>query len=120
MPSTLDEILKQIFKEQEEWHQDWQCENTDSDSNSDVLNANHSRPLTRHKEAIQCMFQLITHSSAHQPKFMDDLYYLYNGVLGTVYHNLRCWQHSTYFSPNEWHWCLWNLNHASYNIACLV
>jgi hypothetical protein len=53
VPSTPDEVLEDIFKETEEQKQDSHCENSDSDDNSDVVNANHSRPLPSRKEALQ-------------------------------------------------------------------
>ena len=45
VPSMLDEVLKKIFKEIEEQHQDAHCEYSDSDDNSDTVNTNHSRPF---------------------------------------------------------------------------
>jgi hypothetical protein len=53
VPSALDEVLKEIFKEMEVEHQDTHCENSDSDDNSDIVNTNHNRPLPNHKEALQ-------------------------------------------------------------------
>jgi hypothetical protein len=96
-------VLEVIFKELEEQNQDSHCKSTDSDDNSDVVNMNPSRPLPSHKEALQCVPQLIIHSLAHQPQFIGGLFHLYNSIE---------WQWMTaktstrqkineYFSPNE-------------------
>jgi hypothetical protein len=62
VPSTPDEVLEDIFKEMEEENQDSHCETSDNGNNSDVVTTNHSRPLPSHKEALQCVSQLITYS----------------------------------------------------------
>jgi hypothetical protein len=80
VPSTPNEVLEDIFKEMEEQNQDSHCGSSDSDVNSDVVNTNHSRPLPSHKEALQCVSQLITYSSAHQPQFIGDLFCPYNST----------------------------------------
>jgi hypothetical protein len=46
------------------------CENGDSDDNNDIVHTEHVRPLPTHKDALQCVSQLITYSSAHQPQSM--------------------------------------------------
>jgi hypothetical protein len=74
VPSTPNEVLEDIFKEVEEQNQDSHCENSDSDDHSDVMTTNHSRPLPCHKEDLQCVSQLITYSSAHQPQLTGDLF----------------------------------------------
>jgi hypothetical protein len=95
VPSNLDEVLEELFKEMEEQHQDSHCVNSDSDDNSDVANTNHSRPLTvpSHKKALQCVSQLITYFSAHQPEFMGYLFHR-TTVLSRSRLQLRCRQDS--------------------------
>jgi hypothetical protein len=44
------------------------------------VSTEHVRPLPTHKDALQCVSQLITYSSAHQPQFMGDLFHLYNST----------------------------------------
>jgi hypothetical protein len=53
VPSALDEVLKEIFKQMEVQQQDSHCEHSDSHDSSDVVNTNHNRPLPIHKEALQ-------------------------------------------------------------------
>jgi hypothetical protein len=55
VPSNLDEVLEDIFKELNEQNQDSHCESSDSGDNSNVVNTNNSRPLPSHKEALQCV-----------------------------------------------------------------
>jgi hypothetical protein len=80
IPSTLAEVLEDIFKELDEQNQDSHCESSDSDGNSNVVNTNNSRPLPTHKEAFQCVSQLITYSSAHQPQFIGGLFRLCKSI----------------------------------------
>jgi hypothetical protein len=80
VPSNPDEVQKDIFKEMEEKNRDSHCEGSDSDDNSDVVITNHSRPLPSHKETLQLVSQLITHSSSQQPQFIGDLFRLYNST----------------------------------------
>jgi hypothetical protein len=104
VPSIPDEVLEDIFKEIEEKKQDSHCENSDNDDNSDVANTNNSRPLPSHKEALQCVSQLITCSSAHQPQFIGDLFHLYNSIEWQwIAANMMTRQSkiNEYFSPNE-------------------
>jgi hypothetical protein len=104
VPSTPDEVLEDIFKELEEQNQDSHCESSDSGDNNNVVNTNHSRPLSSHKEALQCVSQLIQDSSAHQPQFVGDLFRLCNSTewqwvrakMSTRQSNIN-----EYFSPNE-------------------
>jgi len=104
VPSTPDEVLEDIFKEMEEQNQDSHCESSDSDDNSDVVNTNHSRPLPSHNEALQCVSQLITYCSAHQPQFVGDLFRLYNSIEWqwvTAKMSTRQSKINEYFSPNK-------------------
>jgi hypothetical protein len=80
IPSTPAKVLEDIFKELDEQNQDSHCESSDSDDNSNTVNTNNSRPLPSHKEALQCVSQLITHSTAHQPQFIGDLFCLCNSI----------------------------------------
>jgi hypothetical protein len=99
VPSTPNEVLEDIFKEMEEQNQDSHCESRDSD----VMDTNHSRPLPSHKEALQCVSQLIKDSSAHQPQFVGDLFLLYNSIEWrwmTAKMSTRQ-KIKEYFSPNE-------------------
>jgi hypothetical protein len=56
VPSTLNKVLEQIFKEMEKQHHDAHRTDNDSDDNSDTVNTDHSRPLPvpSHKVALQC------------------------------------------------------------------
>jgi hypothetical protein len=40
----------------------------------------HVRLLVAFKVALHCVSQLSTHSSAHQPQFMADLFHFYNSI----------------------------------------
>jgi hypothetical protein len=82
VPYTPDEVLEDIFQKMEEQPtiEDLNCENGDSDNNNDIVSTEHIRPLPTHKDALQCVSQLITYSSAHQPQFMGDLFHLYNSI----------------------------------------
>lgn len=51
--SKRKRVNENIFKEMEEQKQYSHCENNDSEDNSDKVNANHSKPLPIHKEALQ-------------------------------------------------------------------
>jgi hypothetical protein len=42
VPSALDEVLEEIFKEIEVKHQHSHCASSDSDDNSDAANTNHN------------------------------------------------------------------------------
>jgi hypothetical protein len=75
----------------EEQKQDSHCENSDSDDNSDVVNTNHSRPLPSHNDALQCVSQLITYSSAHHPQFIG-YFFACTAVLSGNGLQLRCQQ----------------------------
>jgi hypothetical protein len=80
VPSTTDEYLEEIFLKMEEQPtiEELNCENGDSDDDNDMVSTEHVRPLPTHKDALQCVSQLITYSSAHQPQLMRDLFHLYN------------------------------------------
>lgn len=53
VPSALDEVLEEIFKEIEVKHQHSHCASSDSDDNSDTANTNHNWTLNSNKEAFQ-------------------------------------------------------------------
>jgi hypothetical protein len=80
--STPDEVLEEIFQKMEEQPviEDLNCENGDSDDDNDIVSTEHVRPRPTHKDTLQCVSQLITYSSAHQPQFMGDLFHLYNSI----------------------------------------
>jgi hypothetical protein len=82
VPSNPDEVLKEIFYKMEEHPtiEELNCENGDSDDDNDTVSTEHVRPLPTHKDALQCVSQLTTYSSAHQLQFMGALFYLYNSI----------------------------------------
>jgi hypothetical protein len=100
IPSTPAEVLEDIFKELDEQNQDSHCESSDSDDNTNVVNTNNSRPLPSHKEALQCVSQLITYSSAHQPQFIGDLFRLCNST-EWQWMAAKTTKNQLKFSPNE-------------------
>jgi hypothetical protein len=65
VPSTPDEVLEEIFQKMEEQPtiEELNCENGDSDDNDDTVSTEHVRPLPTHKDALQCVSQLITYST---------------------------------------------------------
>jgi hypothetical protein len=69
-------FLKTFFKRMEEQPtiEELNCENGDSDDDNDIVSTELVRPLPTHKDALQCVSQLITNSSAHQPQFMVFLF----------------------------------------------
>jgi hypothetical protein len=52
------------------------CENGDNDDSE----YRTCGPLPIHKDALQCVSQLITYSSAHQPQFVGDPSHLFNST----------------------------------------
>jgi hypothetical protein len=79
LPSTPDEVLEEIFQKiGQPTIEELNCENGDSDDANDIVSTEHVRPLPTHKDALQCVSQLIIYCSVHQPQFMGDLFYLYN------------------------------------------
>jgi hypothetical protein len=80
--STPDEVLEEIFQKMVEEHmiKELNCENGDSDGGNDIVSTELVRPLPTHKDAQQCVSQLIIYSSIHQPQFMGDLFHLHNSI----------------------------------------
>jgi hypothetical protein len=80
--STPDEVLEEIFRKMEEQPtvEELNCENGDSDDDDDIVSTEHVRLLPTHKDALQCVSQLITYSSTHQPQFNGDLFHLYKNI----------------------------------------
>jgi hypothetical protein len=82
VPSTPDEVLEEIFQRMEEQPttEELNCENGDSDDDNDIVSTEHVRPLPTHNDALQCLSQFITYSSANQPQFMGHPFHLYNNI----------------------------------------
>jgi hypothetical protein len=82
VPSTPDEVLEEIYQKMEEQPmiKELTCEYGNSDDDNDIVITERVRPLPTHKDSLQCVSQLITHSSAHQPQLMGCLFYLYNST----------------------------------------
>jgi hypothetical protein len=82
VPSTTDEVFEETFRKMEEQPtiEELNCENGDGDDDNDIVSTEHVWLLPTHKDALQCVSQLITYSSTHQPQFMGDLFHLYNSI----------------------------------------
>jgi hypothetical protein len=52
----------------------------DNDNDNDTVSDEHIMPPPNHKDAVQYVSQLIKHSSARQPQFMNDLFLMYSNI----------------------------------------
>jgi hypothetical protein len=65
---TSDDILEQIFKGMDKKEEGQNCNNSDVKGDSDIVTTNHVRPIPSHNEVLNCVSQLLTYSSTHQPQ----------------------------------------------------
>jgi hypothetical protein len=52
----------------------------DDDGDNDTVSDEHIMPPPNHKDAVQYVSQLIKHSSARQPQFMNDHFLMYSNI----------------------------------------
>lgn len=102
LPSKLDKVLGEVFKEVEGQHQDSRCEHSDSD-NSDAVNTNHSRPFPNRTGPHHCV-SLNYICLSHQRKFIGDFFWQYNSTEGqyiAAKMQKKQSRFNKHFSPNK-------------------